>query len=101
MGQVETKPIEISISSGPVYIGKSTLHDTLEKIYGTKFNLNTIFFRIIFKEDEKLYKDNGDLVPDYIPHDYIKSLNEDTLFDLTMNGTVYKICCKQQRRMNP
>src|SRR5271155_1854027 len=92
--------IEISISSGPTYIGESTLRDEIEKIYGKKFTLDTIFIGIKFGKNMEFREENSGFVPKFIPYEYIHKLQENECFELTINSKIYNVCCKQKAEEN-
>lgn len=84
--------------NGPqmLYIGKCETRDTLERIYGKKFPINTAFVNIGFEGV------SPQELPQLIPYDLIyehnqgREIEEGDTLKLTINGKEMQVVCKQR-----
>lgn len=81
----------IYISSRQIlYIGTSPARNRLEKIYGTKFSLDTVFVNIGFQNMPQRE------LPQFIPFDFIKDCEEGSQLTLQVNGEAIAMRCAQK-----
>ena len=77
-------------SNQVMYIGAGEVRDRLEKIYGTKFPLDSVFFPIGFKNAPQ-----GEL-PQFIAHTAIADCRENSSIDLELQGKKLTVICQQK-----